>query len=421
MRTAVALALVSSLLVARTASADEPRPRAPSADPAGKRTELGAFPIVGGDSDIGLGVGALGALTRLDPSNPPFAWNVEAGLFATFKPPGGERPFRLPYQDYYVQFTIPHLLSDALRLEIRPSFTRETTQQYYGIGNASPETSPSAASGSDDPGSLYYQYGRTHPTLVVRARLRIGGGFFARVGNSYTQNWLDVPDQSKLAADLASPSGFVRSVVRDFRPHAVDFFEYGLEYDRRDDELSTTSGTWDALQVRLAPGGTEDLPYRYAQLDAIARGYVPIGRRVVVAGRLVGDVQVGDPPFYELARYQDTFALGGSMGVRGVPGQRYYGEVKTFGNLEVRTLLVRFRWLDKPWAIGGVGFFDAGRAWSELGHAHPDLDGASIGLKFGTGVGIRIRQGEAFVVRGDVAWSPDARPLGGYFAAGEEF
>jgi hypothetical protein len=34
---------------------------------------------------------------------------------------------------------------------------------------------------------------------------------------------------------------------------------------------------------------------------------------------------------------------------------------------------------------------------------------------------VRFQQGSAFVVRGDVAWSPDARPIGAYFTAGQMF
>ena len=52
---------------------------------------------------------------------------------------------------------------------------------------------------------------------------------------------------------------------------------------------------------------------------------------------------------------------------------------------------------------------------------HPELDGTGLGVKYGVGVGVRVHSGKAFVVRGDVAWSPDARPLGGYFAVGQTF
>jgi hypothetical protein len=37
------------------------------------------------------------------------------------------------------------------------------------------------------------------------------------------------------------------------------------------------------------------------------------------------------------------------------------------------------------------------------------------------GGGLRLRKGETFVLRADVAWSEDARPLGFYFLAGNMF
>ena len=50
------------------------------------------------------------------------------------------------------------------------------------------------------------------------------------------------------------------------------------------------------------------------------RAYVPLGMLgVSLAMRAVGDWMFGNVPFYERARFDDTFALGGSLGVRGVP------------------------------------------------------------------------------------------------------
>ena len=74
----------------------------------------------------------------------------------------------------------------------------------------------------------------------------------------------------------------------------------------------------------------------------------------------------------------------------------------------------------KDMKFGIAGFFDAGRLWVDF-HAHPDLDGAAFGLKYGTGGGIRLQQGKTFVARLDLAWSPDATPIGGYFGVGEIF
>ena len=171
----------------------------------------------------------------------------------------------------------------------------------------------------------------------------------------------------------------------------------------------------------LAPGGTSDLPYRWGALTSILRGYVsPLGRQLTFAARVVGDWQFGAVPFYELARFEDSYALGGPEGVRGVIAQRYYGKVKVFGNLEVRTELVTFRLFAKETHLGFAGFFDAGRVWFEA-KPHPELDGTGLGLKWGAGGGVRIRAGTSFVVRADVAYSPDADPISAYFTGGHAF
>jgi hemolysin activation/secretion protein len=141
---------------------------------------------------------------------------------------------------------------------------------------------------------------------------------------------------------------------------------------------------------------------------------------VTVAGRIVGDILFGDPPFAELPRFEDTYAVGGSNGVRGVPQERYCGKVKVFGNVEVRTRVFDFRFLSKPMSVGFEVFFDGGRVWADTG-PQPGLDGTGFGLKYGVGGGLRLASGSAFVLRADVAWSPDATPIGAYVSAGEMF
>jgi hemolysin activation/secretion protein len=116
----------------------------------------------------------------------------------------------------------------------------------------------------------------------------------------------------------------------------------------------------------------------------------------------------------------DTYAIGGTNGVRGVPAQRYYGKVKIFGNIEVRAKLFDFHAFGKALTLGGAVFFDGGRVWADT-TPQPALDGTSFGLKYGVGGGLRLMSGSAFVLRGDIAWSPDATPIGGYVVAGEIF
>jgi len=340
---------------------------------------------------------------------------VESAAFIRFAPGRGGNNGSIvnPYQDYWVQVTVPHLLHDRLRLQIRPSFTKETTQHYYGLGNAA------LAPADDQPDRDYY--GRVHPTLWLRARYRLFDSFYGEVGSSYTYNRLDVPPESTLAMQMRAGTATVRELLGDVRTHGVLLAEGTLLYDTRDNEIDPEHGQFHQLKLRVSPKLGDHFPYAYQQIDGIARAYVPLVRnRLQFAGRVVFDMQMGDPPFYELARYEDTFALGGLNGVRGVPGQRYYGKVKVFANWELRGQIVSFTVLKKPLELGAAAFLDAGRLWSEVG-SHPELDGRGMGLKYGLGGGLRLRQGRTFVARADLAWSPDARPIGGYVGGGQMF
>jgi hemolysin activation/secretion protein len=141
---------------------------------------------------------------------------------------------------------------------------------------------------------------------------------------------------------------------------------------------------------------------------------------VTLALRGVLDALLGVPPFYELSRIDGTEALGSGRGVRGIPAGRYYGRYKVLANVELRSELVRFHALDKDNILGVTVFADGGRVWSDLPSSRL-LDGGSVGLKVGLGGGLRVTAGESFVVRADVAWSRDARPLCAYLLAGQLF
>jgi outer membrane protein assembly factor BamA len=245
------------------------------------------------------------------------------------------------------------------------------------------------------------------------------------VGVGFSRSWLQVAPNSKLATDLQSGSPEVKHLLGLVEPAGVATAIGGLQWDSRDNEVSSHSGSYDTAGLRISPGGLKETPYRYAELTGITRVFIPIvGPYVVLAMRLAGDVLVGQPPFYELSRFEDTYALGGQNGVRGIPGQRYYGKVKVLGNLELRTEIKSFRALNKRMIFGVVGFADGGRVWADTS-LHPELDGNRVGIKYGLGGGLRLQSGSSFVLRADVAWSPDASaigsPVGGYFAAGQMF
>lgn len=379
---------------------------------AGDRNDFNLVPIVGGTSDVGIGAGEFSNLARIGRGVDPYVWNIETAGFISFKLVSGH--IIIPYQDLYAKLTVPRFLGSLSRLEIRPSYTWESTLGYYGMGNAAPATPAGAA-------DSFNQYGRLHPAIDAVERWPLVDHVALLAGARYTQSWLQIPAGSKLAQDLRFGSSEVRGLIGPTGPGAVALLSYGVQWDNRDSEVSSHRGSFDEAQIRLSPGGSGMFPYRYGQGSLITRLFLPIsGERVTLALRAVGDILFGSPPFYELSRFDDSYALGGLDGVRGIPAQRYYGKVKVFGNIEIRDRIVSFHALGKPLILGSVVFFDGGRVWADTA-AQPALDGTGLGLKYGVGGGLRLESGETFVLRADVAWSPDARPIGAYFSAGQTF
>jgi outer membrane protein assembly factor BamA len=393
----------------------EARAEPPAAAEGGSARELNFVPLVGGDSDVGLGFGEVGDWARLQPNAGLFRWRLENAAFISFKLRDGHELI-VPFQDYYLLFSQRNAGAEKRwQVDVRAAFTDETTLKFYGFGNAAP-LPPGSVSSRDT------EYGRIHPTLSLQRRGVLGHHVFLQLGSVLTYNRLSVSSTSTLAVAAASGSRLTQALLGDFRSHAVELLEVGLEYDTRDNEIITRDGAFHALQLRVSPNISQLLPYAYVQIDGTLRFFAtPIPRWLTIAARAVGDLLLGDPPFYELARFDETAAIGGTKAIRGVPAQRYYGKVKVFGNLEVRTQLASFHIGTKALVLGAAAFFDAGRVWTELTRAHPDLDGSGIQLKYGVGGGLRLQQGQTFVVRADLAWSPDARPVGGYFAAGQIF
>lgn len=377
------------------------------------RTELTIVPFVGGDSDVGFGGGYMASLGRLSPEYEPFLYRIESAGSITFKET--QNGVEIPYLDTYLLLDLPHVIKDKLRVELRASFTRESTLKYYGLGNQAPIAK------DRDSADPFYEHLRIHPTFQGQAEYDLSFGLVLNWGFEYTQNWLEIPPKGKLALDMREGTAAEQRLLRAGGTHALLKLSYGLAWDSREDEQAPGSGQHHSLSLEVSPGGPHFMPHRWAKLNGTFRFYETlILKRLIFASRIVSDWIFGEPPFYELPRYDDTNALGGTKGVRGVPAQRYYGKIKLFGNAELRSELFDFEFLSKTNTLGIVGFFDAGRLWADYAEK-PDLDGSGIGLHYGAGGGIRVRAGESFVLRFDVAWSPNAQPLAAYLASGEVF
>jgi surface antigen Omp85-like protein len=425
-RLGLGLAVAGAVAVAvpRLAHADEAGPAGGARANAAQReaeaekwskgdTEFTLVPVVGGDSDVGFGGGYTASFAATRPGVKPYVWRLESSGALTLRF-GGEK-VRVGYLEESLLFVTPHAWFEALRLEATASYTIEPTLRYYGLGNAS---AVSAGHSDSDP---YFEYELRHSNAAVTLTYRLKRHVLFSWGLGETHNTLGYAADSRLAADLAAGEPAAQRLLHVAPRFDVVRFTYGVGWDSRDNEVSTHHGQYHTLRADLAPGGIDAVPYTWARFDLALRGYVTlVPRRLIFAARGVLDWLAGDPPFYELARFDDTPALGGGKGVRGVPAGRYYGMVKAFANLELRSELFRFRFLSKRNVFGVTGFIDGGRLWSGVPRSE-ELDGTGLGLKLGVGGGLRVAAGDSFVLRADVAWSKDASPVGAYLLAGQLF
>ena len=72
-------------------------------------------------------------------------------------------------------------------------------------------------------------------------------------------------------------------------------------------------------------------------------------------------------------------------------------------------MLVGFALFSQVFHLGASAFFDTGRVWSDYTF-RSSLDGNSLGLKYGVGVGAYLLWGVAAIFRADLAYSPDTPP-----------
>lgn len=402
-----AFPLILTLLAAAPASAwDLPPTKSPD-DLIASRKEFGAVPLVGGDSDIGAAIGFLGSLASFAPGARPYLWRAELNALISFKHP--DSGWVVPFQDYYLKTTFPAFFHNRLRLTLRGAYTQYATLHYWGLGNAA-RVLPQA-----DP--LFYQYKLRYPHGTVELGLQVVDRLTIRVGADYIFYRTTIYNGSLVQQDLQNRPADIKGDGN----FAVWLFTAGIAWDSRDNEVGPISGQYHTFTLRGSPGGMHSAPYRYGGVNLALRTYLPLWRPfLVLAMRAAGDALVGDVPFFNLPESSDGYTLGGVTGVRGIPAQRYSGKGKVYGNIELRIQLARQRAGDQDLLWGLVAFADAGRVWAHLRY-DPLLDGTGFGIKYGAGGGIRVQLGSTFVLRGDVAWSPDANPVGLYFNVGQIF
>lgn len=431
----LALAALAAAMLARpdAARAEEQEQEQVQAQEDPNRHEWAVLPVLGGNSDIGFLFGGIFVLARMREGYDPYRWRALLQLAASVKE--GPDRYELPVHEDILVLDMPDLLDDRLRLYSVLGFTKNIIAGYYGLGNAS------SARARDTKRGL--QYGVTRPFIKEDLRISLGGPLSIVTSVGFAYYVFDIYPGSKLEQDIdaaAQDSDAGSALTPDNRPfdssavpsetlygigsHGRLGLALGLVYDSRDDETYATRGSFTELAVRGSPGVLTGAEHLYLGWTASTRVFAALhGEHLVLALRACVDLLHGRVPFYELAEVGGLApfnALGGAHGVRGVPAGRYHGKLKILGNLELRSVFYRFDIVSHRFALGAGLFFDSGRLWSDI-PPRSDLDGSGVELKFGTGGGLRIHWGDTVVIRFDVAYSPDARPVAIYLDLGQAF
>jgi hypothetical protein len=394
-------------------------PPTPAQEPlAPRRYELAGFPIVGGNTDIGVQFGAALTFTRFYDLDFPYAWNIDLLLSGSIK--SGDGGVHLVQQSHVLRLDAPDLFSGELRLDTRASYQRTIDAGYYGLGNAS----PAGTCGANDTRCHEYLQEEGRVRVIGRARTPLAR-FDAAFGGDLRYEAPTVYDTSKLAADAATGPGPRAIGVQSALLAGVSA---GFIADTRDSEFITRSGLYYQVGIGATLGSSERVAY--GEGSAVVAHYAPLGGPFTFASRFVASFQFGRVPFYDLAQggvFEPQYLFGGETGVRGVPQGRYAGRLKVVSNVEVRsTPFPRFTVLGQSIRIGTTTFFDVGRVWLDYTAISPP-DGDMLGLKFGVGAGLFLQWGEAAIFRVEAAYSPDATaenpslPVGIYVSDGLMF
>lgn len=382
------------------------------------RREYSFLPATDYSTDKGLGLGVVGMIAQFREGFYPYQWRIFFIGRATLAI-DSEGAFGAPFHEYKFKFDLPGLMDQKLRLKGEIGFYRFITTGYFGLGNNT-NFDPSQT-------SKYYQYDRIYPKASLDAQvflwrkgtqsisLFFGALFHYNIINIFPGSQLD-KDLFRARNQKDKVGAYVNTTLRGLAPHALLKLKAGVLIDTRDHEFDPSRGMFHEISVRGSPGIGTSL--YFLGFHANTKFYIPIYKRYLqLAIRLVGDVLVGNVPLYELSLYgafEEEGGPGGGDSVRGLPSQRLHGKAKVIGNVEIRSMFLPFGFFNQRFLLGLTAFLDMGRVWLDYNFPSEEvrnaLDGADFRLHMGVGGGIRVRWGETFLIRFDLAYTPTDPP-----------
>ena len=393
------------------------------------RFEFAGLPAITYRSDAGLGMGLLASTARFEPQCHPYCWRVLSLLQGVVR--WNEETISVPTRNAVILWDQPQWQRPSWRLLVAVANYDDENSGYYGVGTRR------VAGGLR--GDTTYRWHRRVAGFKWRQRWlgvpnsKVGYldaylgtelGWNSVKGGAASQLELD-----RIAAegDEQSPewSGLVSDHIGPFGDHGEAVLSGGLIYDQRDHEFTPTRGGLHEFSLRGGLAGDQSPWMSFFAETSVFRSIVP--RRLVGAARLIVDHSIGHLPVYrraELGGLIPSLGASGAEGVRGVPTYAEAGKTKLVANLEARLRLWDHQVANQAISWRAVGFVDSGRAWTDLHDERVTalaLDAPWHQFLLGMGGGLRVRWGEAFVLRIDAALAPLDSTYGIYFGTDHIF
>lgn len=346
-----------------------------------------AIPAIAYDTDLGLLYGVIGTVFHYgDGSNYPL-YNHKIYLEWSRTTKGtGKNVFQ-----YDNRTLIPNG-----RMNLEASYYTEQALDFYGFnGYNSYFGDQYLDENSDDYISrLYYRHDRK--------LLRLKSDFQGRL---FTDNWrwlagfvhygikvksVDLADlnEGKDDEDMLPDTASIydKYVEWGVIPEAqkdggnTNLLKFGVVYDTRDNEHSTTKGMWSEAIILTAPGFIGN-DFSYTKITLTHRQYfnlykkkVTLAYRLNYQGLIAGEVPFYMMPFY--FRSLDTKdGLGGSKTLRGIKRNRVVGDGAVLANIELRYKFLETVLFNQNFSITIGAFTDA----AQVVQLHPfDTDGVTV-------------------------------------------
>jgi outer membrane protein assembly factor BamA len=391
------------------------------ADSVKKRWNIGYLPAIAYDSDLGLYYGLI--INPFDYGDYKIYPNYYQKLYLQVSGYSkGSSEHALEYTSY--------TLLPSLRFFASLKYQGYKAYPFYGyngneaIYNHSWEDKENPAYKTQ----MYYRIERKHFRLSTNLQDTIGNSKFQWQAG-WTMGYFkmgDVNIGTKYPDTVALYKKYVNwgLISPDEKDGGVtNSFLVGLIYDTRNQLTNPDRGIFSEINIKWSPSALTTGGYSSFSVGFIHRQYFTlVERKLVFAYRIWYNATLfGDSPFYArqiLATFTTTEGYGGTNTLRGVLMQRIVTRDFLMGTAELRSRLVKFRFIKQDWFLGAVAFSDAGRILRpvhlNMSKVPSDLKQIYFGVPdksvhVGLGLGIKLVMNENFVLSAEYARPLDAQ------------